>query len=599
VPGRINRINESLIRQGKLDLKDIRSWRETFFQEMQAFDMLSSVTWGDEDGRGLWVCRYADAPGLIFAIKDKQAGTQMHEYPIDEGGKIPDHSSGRFVFDPRLRPWYIAAKEAGKPTWSEPYVWVGKEDAKSTTLGISFGQPYQDQSGRITSVIDCDLSLQDISRFLESLPVGKTGQAFVMDRRGRLVANSTGSSVVGSDKKQLLASASPDPDVAGAVAHVNDSVGSIEHITEPYQDKVLIDGQTCLLMVSPFEHETGLSWKIATLVPESDFLAGVWAGRRRSVVIGLLALLLTVGLGMVLSRKMVRPILDLAAHVRQIGKGDLDTKLQLPYSPEFSRLSDEINAMAEGLRDRMRLRHSLALAMDVQQNLLPSDTPTVEGLDIAGHSTYCDETGGDYYDFLDVTGLSDSTAAIAVGDVVGHGIAAALLMASARGILRSRCAETGSLGDLLGHMNEHLAKDIEVGRFMTMLLMTLDSKRGEMRWASAGHDPPIVYDAGSDNFLELSGGSFPLGVMEDTTYDEYTVADVRAGQIYLGGTDGIWETADSGGEMFGKERLCELIRRNTHLSAAEISEEVRGAVERFRGDGKQDDDITFVIVKTL
>ena len=134
---------------------------------------------------------------------------------------------------------------------------------------------------------------------------------------------------------------------------------------------------------------------------------------------------------------------------------------------------------------------------------------------------------------------------------------------------------------------------------MTMLLMTLDSKRGEMRWASAGHDPPLVYDAGSDNFLELVGGNLPLGVMDGTTYDEYTLADVRTGQIFLAGTDGIWETADSGGEMFGKERLCELIRRDARLSAAEISQEIRGAVERFRGDRKQDDDITFVIVKTL
>jgi serine phosphatase RsbU (regulator of sigma subunit) len=93
----------------------------------------------------------------------------------------------------------------------------------------------------------------------------------------------------------------------------------------------------------------------------------------------------------------------------------------------------------------MRLRHSLALAQEVQQNLLPSGTPNIKGLDIAGHATYCDETGGDYYDFLKIAGQPDTTAAIVVGDVVGHGVAAAMLMATARGILLSRCRTPGSL----------------------------------------------------------------------------------------------------------------------------------------------------------
>ena len=158
-------------------------------------------------------------------------------------------------------------------------------------------------------------------------------------------------------------------------------------------------------------------------------------------------------LGLVLAYIGIRALLNLVSHVRQIGKGDLEHELHLNYSPKFTRLSDEINAMTAGLRDRMRLRHSLALAMEVQQSLLPSDNPNIDGLDIAGHSAYCDETGGDYYDFLDITGLSDTTAAIAVGDVVGHGVAAAMLMATARGVLRSQCQEPGNLSDFLKNMN--------------------------------------------------------------------------------------------------------------------------------------------------
>ena len=105
--------------------------------------------------------------------------------------------------------------------------------------------------------------------------------------------------------------------------------------------------------------------------------------------------------------------------------------------------------MTLGLQDRLRMRESLSLAMEVQRNLLPSDAPVISGLDIAGHSTYCDETGGDYYDFLDVSGADKDTAVVALGDVMGHGVAAAMLMATARGILRSRCSVAGSLADCL------------------------------------------------------------------------------------------------------------------------------------------------------
>jgi sigma-B regulation protein RsbU (phosphoserine phosphatase) len=293
----------------------------------------------------------------------------------------------------------------------------------------------------------------------------------------------------------------------------------------------------------------------------------------------------------------VRPFLSLVSQLRQIGGGDLEREVRLDHTPEFREISDEINKMTAGLRDHMLIRQSLALAMEVQQSLLPSETPLVEGLDIAGHSIYCDETGGDYYDFLDVSGLSRTTAVIALGDVTGHGIAAALLMATARGILRSRAQAPGSLADLLTHMNTLLVGDTTGGRFMTMFLMTLDGRHHEMRWASAGHDPPFVYDPDTDAFLVPQGGSIPLGIMPEIEYEEYTISGVKSGQVYLAATDGVWETFNEAREPFGKDRVRELLRKHAHRSAAEISEALRAQLNAFRGEGSQDDDITFVIAK--
>jgi sigma-B regulation protein RsbU (phosphoserine phosphatase) len=282
-----------------------------------------------------------------------------------------------------------------------------------------------------------------------------------------------------------------------------------------------------------------------------------------------------------------------------VGEGDLEQDLKLEYSTEFVKLSRQINAMTAGLRDRLRLRHSLALAQEVQQNLLPSDTPKIDGLDIIGHATYCDETGGDYFDFLDIKDLPETTAAIAVGDVAGHGVSAAMLMATARGILQSRCRESGTLADLLTHLNDLLVEDTGGDEFMTMLLMTVDARRKEMRWATAGHELPVIYDPQSDEFIKLKSTGLVLGLKKNTTYTEETFTDVKPGQIYLALTDGLWETFNKDGDMFGMQRVHDLVRRYAHLSAAEISDKITENVNRFRGEERPEDDLTFVVVKVL
>jgi sigma-B regulation protein RsbU (phosphoserine phosphatase) len=134
---------------------------------------------------------------------------------------------------------------------------------------------------------------------------------------------------------------------------------------------------------------------------------------------------------------------------------------------------------------------------------------------------------------------------------------------------------------------------------MTMLLLTIDSERHNMRWASAGHDAPVIFDRTSGEFIEPEGGGLPLGIMSDSEYEEYVYADVRSGQIYFAATDGVWETPNKAGENFGKDRLREFIRRNCELSAKDMGDRLRSALTEFRGGDALDDDLTFVIVKVL
>jgi sigma-B regulation protein RsbU (phosphoserine phosphatase) len=182
---------------------------------------------------------------------------------------------------------------------------------------------------------------------------------------------------------------------------------------------------------------------------------------------------------------------------------------------------------------------------------------------------------------------------------MGHGIAAALVMAGARAVLRDRASTTGSLAELMSRLNALLAADLEGTRFMTMHLAYVDAREGTYRWASAGHDPAIIYDPTGDQFVEIDEAEFPLGVMADTAYEEHRYGPLRAGQIVLVGTDGIWEMPNAAGEMFGKDRLREVIRASAAGSAADVVQAVLAAVQEFRGECRPVDDVTFVVIKQL
>jgi len=185
-----------------------------------------------------------------------------------------------------------------------------------------------------------------------------------------------------------------------------------------------------------------------------------------------------------------------------------------------------------------------------------------------------------------------------VGDVTGHGISAALLMTTARAFLRSRAIQPGDLGQVVTDVNRLLAVDTsQAGNFMTLVLMLVDGMKGEIRWVRAGHEPALLYDPATDSFTELMGGGIALGVDETWTFEEQRQDGWKAGQVIVISTDGIWESVNPQGEMFGKERLREIVR-GTHVSTAqELLAAITDAVDRFREDLPRQDDFTLVVIK--
>jgi len=310
----------------------------------------------------------------------------------------------------------------------------------------------------------------------------------------------------------------------------------------------------------------------------------------------------TLGVAIILSRlfssAIIRPVSRMEDAMAKLGRGDLTVAVPVENNDELGALSEHFNQMTVGLKERYEMRRSLNLAREVQQNLLPRDNPAVKGLDIAGKSIYCDETGGDYFDFLGDDDTDDGKFTVVIGDVSEHGIPSALLMATARAFIRQRSALSGDISRVVSDVNRQLTRDVEdTGRFMTLFYLLIDISRGHLQWVRAGHDAAILYDPATDQFEELDGEGIALGINQDWQYQAYERDGLSSGQIIMLSTDGLWEAQNGQGDMFGKEAIYEIIRRNASAGAGELLDILLYAVTRFQKDQQPTDDITLAIVK--
>ncbi|MBN1140214.1 MAG: SpoIIE family protein phosphatase [Deltaproteobacteria bacterium] len=245
------------------------------------------------------------------------------------------------------------------------------------------------------------------------------------------------------------------------------------------------------------------------------------------------------------------------------------------------------------------LKHSLALAKEVQTHLLPRHPPRLERFELFSRTLYCQEIGGDYFDFFDRRLDRDGTLGFAVGDVSGHGIGAALLMALVRGVLRTEAEHDPSeLGELFRILNRSLLRDTGDELFMTLFYGVLDTRSGSLSWNSAGHGPVFWYQAGDRRIGELPATGIPLGIEEQATYPPAAPIALRAGDILLIGTDGLWEARNPQGEMFDTSRLRQVLATWSGKPARDIYQAVIDKVTFFCR-GERQDDMTLMVIKAL
>ena len=325
-------------------------------------------------------------------------------------------------------------------------------------------------------------------------------------------------------------------------------------------------------------------------------LAGAqWSVAKEMFFIMAVLLALVVNLIVSYSRNLRLLFTNQTDVLERVSRGDLSRTVPVATRDEFGLIAGHTNSMIHGLRHRTKLITALKLAEEVQQNLLPAAAPEHPGLDLAGTSIYCDETGGDYYDFFK---LPNQNLGVVVADASDHGVGSALLMTTARAFLISGVNNYQGPAKLAAEINQVLTRDSsKTSRFMSMFFLEINVAAKMLSWVRAGHEPALLYDPALDKFDNLTGEGLVLGVDSDYEYRQYSFQDWAPGSVVVVGTDGIQETRNTKNEMFGLDRLRETVAQNSTASAAAIQTAVIERLNQFRGATDQEDDVTLVVVK--
>jgi serine phosphatase RsbU (regulator of sigma subunit) len=240
-----------------------------------------------------------------------------------------------------------------------------------------------------------------------------------------------------------------------------------------------------------------------------------------------------------------------------------------------------------------KVKHDLDIARSIQQDLLPSQTPKLDGFDIAGWNQPADQTGGDYFDWQS---LPDGHLAISLGDATGHGIGPALVSSSCRAYARASFV-VDEHNQVLERLNGLLAEDLSANRFVTFAVVFLDPKKSEVEILSAGHGPILWYKRASDELENLEAQGIPLGMISGVTYDKAVRRCLAAGDMIVLVTDGFYEWENPEGEDFGLSRLENTIREARDCPAEDVIARLRLSVESFCRGTEQKDDLTAVVLK--
>ena len=280
VPHVVNQINADAIHLGLLDVDDFSLLERHFWRQLQLFESVSYITFGSQQGEFIGAERLGKGV-FTFEVKDETTGKDKYAYAADhQGNRTAEQVGVSKNYDPRVRPWYVSARQADRATWSPIYQFSSNTAVR---LGATAGAPFYNNKGDFLGILGVDIVLSHLSDYLKTLEIGQSGQTFIIERNGVLVASSTRSEpaliIQGEALRQEAANSSDDL-VRSTARHLMAQFGDFEAISDSQQLEFKLEGQRQFVQIDRLQDGRGIDWLIVVVVPESDFMAQINANTR-------------------------------------------------------------------------------------------------------------------------------------------------------------------------------------------------------------------------------------------------------------------------------------------------------------------------------
>ncbi|MGL5925243.1 ATP-binding protein [Chroococcidiopsis sp.] len=364
-PHLLNQVNQNVIEES-LTKAPLDEFESLLLNQMQSFEIVPYTAWGNQKGEYVGIDRLRDGRLHIEVVNDP-SNPKYYTYTVNSQGERGKLVQVTPYYEPRTRPWYKEAVQKGKAAWSPVYIWFNQKE-----MAIDAVLPVYDQNRNLLGVLDTPLKLSRISDYLQHISISRSGQIFILDRFGLLVASSDSyqpfSIAQGGKLQRLKASESKNPLVRSTARYLTTNSNKLINIARPQQLEFSQDRQRYFVDVHPFRDSWGIDWLIVAVIPEADFMEDIYATTRTTVLLCVMALLVAVIIGIFTTRWIAKPIQRLNASAKHIANGEWDkTVEELGRSDEIGELAKSFNSMA------VKLQKSFAEMQDLNAALSASE----------------------------------------------------------------------------------------------------------------------------------------------------------------------------------------------------------------------------------
>lgn len=503
------------------------------------------------------------------------------------------------AYDYLFSDWYQIPRELGRAEWSEPYYELG---AGNTQLIATFSQPVMQttpEGERLLGILAADIALDWLTHDLAEFRVLQHGFAVLIARNGAILSHPNTDFIM---NESLFSLAATHGDEAGALRR---------------QARTLIDGEsgfvqrTSLFGVMAYVHYAPIAssgWTLAIVFPEDELFDDINRLTLNAALVGSLGLLASLLVVLLIARSISRPLRALANSTERIAKGDFDAPLpEVRRRDEVGELTHSFATTRTALRQHIdwlrtttaakeRIESELAIARDIQMALLPklfSLIPKREEFDLRALIVPAREVGGDFYDFFP---LDPHRFCFLIADVSGKGVPAALFMAVTKTLIKATARDRPGPAEILTQVNAELAADNASNMFVTVFCGVLDARTGDLDYANAGHNPPVLIGTDGRPQLLKETPQLLLGIMDGMVYRSAS-RRLAPGERLLLYTDGVTEAKNAHDAFYSEARLLATLDSASQLALGSLIEKLLGSVRSFAGETPQSDDITLLAIE--